>query len=55
MVEGVGSYVEEVRNGRFPAAEHVYAIEPAELDELRRYLEQESLAGASSWDWEPLP
>jgi 3-methyl-2-oxobutanoate hydroxymethyltransferase len=55
MVDGVRTYAAEVRSGRFPDAEHIYAIEPAELAEFRRYLEQESLAGASSWDWEPLP
>jgi 3-methyl-2-oxobutanoate hydroxymethyltransferase len=55
IVEGVGTYAEEVRSGAFPAAEHVYTIESAELIEFRRYLEQESLAGSSSWDWEPLP
>jgi 3-methyl-2-oxobutanoate hydroxymethyltransferase len=55
MVEGVRSYAQEVRSGRFPEAEHIYSIEPAELAEFRRYLDQESLAGASSWDWEPLP
>jgi 3-methyl-2-oxobutanoate hydroxymethyltransferase len=54
-VDGVRSYADEVRSGAFPAAEHVYTIEPAELLEFRRYLDQESLAGASSWDWEPLP
>jgi 3-methyl-2-oxobutanoate hydroxymethyltransferase len=55
MVDGVRAYSAEVRSGRFPDAEHIYAIEPAELAEFRRYLEQESLAGASSWNWEPLP
>jgi len=55
MVAAVRAYAEDVRGGRFPAAEHIYAVEPRELDELRRYLEQESLADASSWDWEPLP
>ena len=34
----------------FPDAEHVYAVEPAELAEFRAYLEQESLAG-QKWDW----
>ena len=27
----------------------------AELDEFRRYLDQESLASQKAWDWEPLP
>src|SRR5436190_5581970 len=55
IVDGVGAYADEVRSGAFPAAEHVYTIESAELIEFRRYLEQESLAGSSSWDWGPLP
>jgi 3-methyl-2-oxobutanoate hydroxymethyltransferase len=56
MVEGVGRYVEEVRSQRFPAAEHVYGIEPAELAEFQRYLEQKDSVGSrASWAWEPLP
>ena len=55
MVAAVADYAGEVRDGRFPEPEHVYSIEPAELAELRRYLDQESLASAASWDWEPLP
>ena len=55
MVGGLGSYADEVRSGAFPGAEHVYSVEPAELAELRRYLDQESPLLAASWDWEPLP
>jgi len=55
MVDGLSTYATEVRSGRFPEAEHVYSIDPGELAELRRYLDQESLASARSWDWEPLP
>jgi len=56
MVDGVGRYVEEVRTHRFPEADHVYGIEPAELQEFHRYLEQkEGVASRASWDWEPLP
>ena len=51
MVDGVRAYAEEVRGHRFPDAEHSYAIEPNELAELRRYLDQESLASHSAWDW----
>mgnify|MGYP001054467242 CR=1 FL=1 len=54
MVAAVRRFGEEVRGGAFPAAEHVYGIEPAELDGLRRYLEQESLDSRQAWDWEPL-
>jgi 3-methyl-2-oxobutanoate hydroxymethyltransferase len=50
MVAGVSEYAREVRERSFPGAEHIYSIEPSELDELRRYLEQESLA-AGAWDW----
>jgi 3-methyl-2-oxobutanoate hydroxymethyltransferase len=55
MVHGLRSYADEVRSGAFPGAEHVYSVEPAELAELRSYLDQESLGSAASWDWEPLP
>ncbi len=55
MVGGVRQYVDEVRTRHFPEPDHVYGIEPAELAELRRYLEQESLTSAKAWDWEPLP
>ncbi len=55
MVGGVGQYVEEVRTSHFPEPDHVYGIEPAELAEFRRYLDQESLTSAKAWDWEPLP
>ena len=43
MVGGVRPYVDEVRSRHFPEPDHVYGVEPAELDELRRYLDQESL------------
>ena len=48
-------YAEEVRSRHFPEPDHVYGIEPAELEELRRYLDQESLTSQKAWDWEPLP
>jgi 3-methyl-2-oxobutanoate hydroxymethyltransferase len=51
MVAGVAQYANEVRSGRFPDETHVYSIDPDELTALRRYLEQESLAGNSAWDW----
>jgi 3-methyl-2-oxobutanoate hydroxymethyltransferase len=54
MVDGVRRYVEEVRTHHFPEPDHVYGVEPAELSEFRRYLEQESLSSAKAWDWEPL-
>jgi len=55
MVDGMKRYVNEVRTAHFPEPDHVYGIEPAELAEFRRYLEQESLSSAKAWDWEPLP
>jgi 3-methyl-2-oxobutanoate hydroxymethyltransferase len=50
MVAGMRAYAADVRELRFPAGEHTYSIDPAELDEFKRYLDQESLAG-SAWDW----
>jgi len=56
MVEGVARYAEEVRSRRFPEADHVYGIEPAELAEFQHYLEQkDGLASRAAWAWEPLP
>ena len=55
MVAGMNQYVSEVRTAHFPEPDHVYGIEPAELAEFRRYLDQESLTSAKAWDWEPLP
>lgn len=56
MVAGVGAYAEDVRSRRFPGAEHVYSVEPSELADFERYLEQkDGLASKASWDWEPLP
>jgi 3-methyl-2-oxobutanoate hydroxymethyltransferase len=55
MVEAIERYGAEVRSRHFPEPDHVYSIEPAELDEFRRYLSEESLATAKGWEWEPLP
>jgi 3-methyl-2-oxobutanoate hydroxymethyltransferase len=52
MVKGVTAYTEDVRAGRFPDEEHSYSISPEELEEFRRYLSEESLAGTNTpWDW----
>ncbi len=52
MVQGVRSYADDVRNGRFPDEEHSYSIAPEELEAFRRYLDEESLAGTNTpWDW----
>jgi len=50
MVRALTAYAEDVREHRFPGPEHTYAIDSGELEEFRRYLDQESLAG-SAWDW----
>ena len=51
MVRGVGAYAREVRERRFPAAEHTYAIDDEELRAFRRHLNQESLAAKFGGDW----
>jgi 3-methyl-2-oxobutanoate hydroxymethyltransferase len=52
MVKGVADYAADVRGGRFPTEEHSYSIDPEELAEFQRYLEDESLAGTDTpWDW----
>ncbi len=51
MVRGVRAYADEVRAGAFPGSEHSYAIDPAELAGFHDYLEQDSLAQNSAWDW----
>jgi 3-methyl-2-oxobutanoate hydroxymethyltransferase len=45
MVEGMRAYADEVRDGRFPAEEHTYSIEPAELERFR-----EVIAPGKPWD-----
>jgi 3-methyl-2-oxobutanoate hydroxymethyltransferase len=55
MVDAVRRYGDEVRSRHFPEPDHVYSVEPSELDEFRRYLDQESLTSQKAWDWEPLP
>jgi 3-methyl-2-oxobutanoate hydroxymethyltransferase len=45
MVEGVMLYAEEVRSHRFPAAEHTYSIDPAELERFRQII-----APGKPWD-----
>jgi 3-methyl-2-oxobutanoate hydroxymethyltransferase len=45
MIEGMRAYAEEVREGRFPAEEHNYSIDPGELDRFR-----EVIAPGKPWD-----
>jgi len=54
MLESVGAYAREVRERTFPGPDHVYSVEPGELDEFRRRLEEGDLDSSYSWDWEPL-
>jgi 3-methyl-2-oxobutanoate hydroxymethyltransferase len=51
MVAGVTQYVTEVRERRFPDASHEYSIDPEELAAFATYLDQDTLAGSSPWDW----
>jgi 3-methyl-2-oxobutanoate hydroxymethyltransferase len=52
MVTGVRAYAADVRAGRFPDPEHAYTIPPEELEDFRRYLAEETLAGTNTpWDW----
>jgi 3-methyl-2-oxobutanoate hydroxymethyltransferase len=40
MIDAVREYVEEVRDARFPSAEHTYSIAPEELEAFRAGLKQ---------------
>ena len=51
MVAGVAGYVADVRSRSFPDETHTYSIDPDELAAFERYLEQDSLASNSAWDW----
>jgi 3-methyl-2-oxobutanoate hydroxymethyltransferase len=52
MVNGVRAYAADVRARRFPDEAHTYSIPPEELEDFRRYLEEESLVGTDTpWDW----
>jgi 3-methyl-2-oxobutanoate hydroxymethyltransferase len=54
MVGAVGRYADEVRGGSFPGPEHVYAIDEEELAEFRSHVDDEAIASAKAWEWEPL-
>jgi 3-methyl-2-oxobutanoate hydroxymethyltransferase len=54
ILESVEAYAREVRERVFPGADHVYSVDPTELDEFRRRLEEGDLDSSYSWDWEPL-
>jgi 3-methyl-2-oxobutanoate hydroxymethyltransferase len=54
MKRGLSAYAEEVRSGAFPGPEHVYSVEPSELEGLRQRLSRADIESDYSWDWEPL-
>lgn len=54
MVDGVRRFADEVRDGSFPAAEHVYSVDAEQLARLQARLEEDSLNSKAAWDWEPL-
>lgn len=45
MVDGMRAYADEVRDRRFPAEEHTYSIDPAELERFR-----DVIAPGKPWD-----
>ncbi|CAN5409996.1 3-methyl-2-oxobutanoate hydroxymethyltransferase [soil metagenome] len=55
MIKGVCDYASEVRAGEFPAPEHIYAVEPPELDAFRAQLASRKATAAKAfehdWDW----
>lgn len=54
MVGAVGRYADEVRGGAFPGPEHAYAIDAEELADFCRHVDDNALASAKAWEWEPL-
>lgn len=54
MLRGVSGYAAAVRDGSFPGPEHVYSVEPSELEGLRHRLGDDATEPSASWDcWEP--
>ena len=51
MLAGVSSYTEQVRSRAFPTEEYSYSIDPEELAAFHTYLEDESMAANTPWDW----
>lgn len=53
MVAGISDYVAEVRSRVFPGPEHLYAIDPGELEGLRDGIAalRRDAAAADDWDW----
>jgi 3-methyl-2-oxobutanoate hydroxymethyltransferase len=52
MIDGVGSFADEVRNRRYPGEEHGYTMAPDEVERLREMLEHQAHAREPfSGDW----
>jgi 3-methyl-2-oxobutanoate hydroxymethyltransferase len=49
MVAGVAAYAKEVRERRFPAAEHTYSIDPDELERYREALSPGGISASAIW------
>jgi 3-methyl-2-oxobutanoate hydroxymethyltransferase len=52
MIHGIREYAREVRERSFPAAEHTYGVDPAELEAFRSYLDPDAPAPSPfGGDW----
>jgi 3-methyl-2-oxobutanoate hydroxymethyltransferase len=51
MIDGVREYAREVRERGFPGPEHTYAVDPAELEAFRSYLDQDARSETFGGDW----
>jgi 3-methyl-2-oxobutanoate hydroxymethyltransferase len=52
MILGVREYAREVRDRRFPGPDHAYAVDPAEVEAFRSYLDPDSPAPSPfGGDW----
>jgi 3-methyl-2-oxobutanoate hydroxymethyltransferase len=51
MVAGIAAYAEDVRSRAFPAPEHQYAIDAAELEAFRGYLARSGRSETFGGDW----
>lgn len=54
ILRAIGEYGRAVRSGEFPGPEHVYSVQPSELEGLRRLLDETESDSSYSWDWDPL-
>jgi 3-methyl-2-oxobutanoate hydroxymethyltransferase len=51
MIAGVAAYAQDVREGRFPAPEHTYSIDPEELERFRARLPEFGGDRLAHFDW----